>query len=74
MVIIDPGEITATVSIRIFDDDLLEQTEIFNVYIEVGANDTDYVSVRPPGLSQVSILSEDCKLYLYYIVYSCTII
>lgn len=62
-VIINPGETTATVSIPLIDDDLLELTELFNVDIEVGANDTDYVVVRPPGFSQVQIVNEDCKLY-----------
>ena len=68
-VIINPGETTATVSIRLIDDDLLESTELFNVHIEIGANDTDYIVVSPPGFSQVQIVNEDCKLYLHtYVV------
>ena len=63
IVIINPGETTATVSIPLIDDDLLELTELFNVFIEVGANDTDYAVVSPPGFSQVQIVNEDCKLY-----------
>ena len=59
--IIDPGDTRTTLSIPIFNDDLLESTELFNVFIEVGANDTNYVTVAPPGLSQVSIITDDCK-------------
>ena len=70
-VVINPGETTATVSIPLIDDDLLELTELFNVDIEIGANGTDYVAVRPPGFSQVQIVNEDCKLNLctYVVLY-----
>ena len=63
IVIVNPGETTAAVLIPLINDDLLELTELFNVRIEI-ANDTDYAVVSAQGLSQVQILSEDCKLYL----------
>ena len=69
--IIDPGDTSTTISIPIFNDNLLESTELFNVFIEVGANDSNYVTVTPPGLSQVSIFNDDCKscLLIYVIAH-----
>ena len=58
-IIVDPGETTALVSIPIFDDDLLESVEIFEVVIEIGGVDTDGAVVGQPALAQVSIISED---------------
>ena len=58
-VVIDPGETTAIVSIPIIDDDLLEETEFFDVVIEIGGTSTDGVAVREPGIAQVIIASED---------------
>lgn len=61
MVIVDPGDTTATVPIRIFNDDFLEATEVFNVAI--GA-DTNGVIVRQPGVVQVLIIDEDGMLFV----------
>ena len=50
-------------SITIFDDDLLESLEAFNVFVEIGGVDTDGAIVEPPGLVQVIIASDDGKLH-----------
>ena len=59
MVTVNPGETTATVSIPIINDELLESTEIFDVVIEIGGPDTDGAIVGQPGVAEVAIISED---------------
>ena len=54
-----PGETMVAVLIPIFDDDLLESTEVFDVVIEIGGTDTDGAIVGQPGVAQVTIVSED---------------
>ena len=58
-VIIDPEQTSATVSIPIIDDELLENTEFFDVVIEIGGSDTDGAIVGQPGVAEVAIISED---------------
>lgn len=62
MVIITPGETTATVPITIIDDDLLEPVEFFNVNFLIGGTDTTGVVLGKPDLAQVFISSEDGML------------
>ena len=57
MIVVNPGEIRATISIEIFDDDRLEGEEVFDVVLE--AEDTDGVVIGEPSLAEVSISSED---------------
>ena len=59
LVVVSPGETSATAEILITDDDLLEAVEFFNVVIEVGDNETDGAVVGQPAIAQVAIVSDD---------------
>ena len=63
-IIVDPGETTALVSITIFDDEMLESLEVFDVIVVIGGMNTDGAMVEPPGLVEVVIASDDGKLHL----------
>ena len=57
-------------SIPIFDDELLESPEAFNVFVEIGGMDTDGAVIELPGITQVIIASDDGKLQNYF---ECTV-
>ena len=66
-VTVNAGETTATVSIMIIDDDLLELTELFDV--EFSIEDTPGAEIREPGIAEIAILNDDGML-LFYTMYA----
>ena len=56
-VTINPGENTTTVPIGIINDDLLEDTEIFDVVFSTSGNVG--AAMRQPKVAEVAIASED---------------
>ena len=62
-VIVNPGETRAMVPISITNDNLLEETEFFNVELSIGGTDTAGAVIGKPSLAQVIIFSEDGMLY-----------
>lgn len=55
-----PGEMMATVEITILDDSILEQTEFFNLLLEVPQTSVDRkVTAGKPAEATVNILDND---------------
>lgn len=68
-VTVNPGETTATVSIMIIDDDLLELTELFDVEFSIEDTDTAGAEIGGPGIAQITILNDD-GMSLFYTMYT----
>ena len=58
-VVINPGEISAVVFIEIFDDNLLEILEFFEVHYEIKEPSNAEVIFEPFGFTLVDIVSDD---------------
>ena len=56
---VNAGEIIATVSIMIIDDDLLELTELFSVEFSIEDTDTAGAKIREPGIAEIAISNDD---------------
>ena len=64
-VTINPGETTATASIMIINDDLLELTELFEVEFSIEGTDTAGAEIGGPRIAQITISNDDGMSLIY---------